>query len=114
MSNKFVAPGILATSPEIHASGEDKPEPANSQLGIRRSLLSTLYMTQHTVSCFMLLRHLMVCAFALARASAGSNMAASIAMMAITTSSSIRVNPGSCPRRAETEFGGTEPDGITL
>ncbi len=42
-------------------------------------------------TCFRLLTQLMRWARALARASAGSNMAARIAMMAITTNNSIRV-----------------------
>jgi hypothetical protein len=41
----------------------------------------------------MLFRHFVRFALALARESAGSNMLARIAMMAITTSNSINVNP---------------------
>ena len=41
----------------------------------------------------MLLRQEMPCALILALAKAGNNMAARMAMMAITTSNSMRVNP---------------------
>src|SRR5260370_32816765 len=44
-------------------------------------------------TCFKLLRHWMRLALSLALARAGNNIAARIAMMAITTSSSINVNP---------------------
>ena len=42
----------------------------------------------------MLLMHLMDLALSFARASAGNSMLARMAMMAITTSNSIKVNPG--------------------
>ena len=45
------------------------------------------------VSCRRLLMQPMPCAFCLALANAGSSMAARMAMMAMTTSSSIKVNP---------------------
>src|SRR5881394_1985163 len=45
------------------------------------------------VICFTLLRHRACWALALADASAGRSIAARIAMMAITTKSSINVNP---------------------
>src|SRR5690242_16999582 len=63
-------------------------------LGTSTSLLSTVYMCQHNPSCFRLLRHCVVCALLLARESAGSSSPARIAMIAITTSNSIKVNPG--------------------
>src|SRR5438045_615757 len=43
--------------------------------------------------CLRLLAHLIFCAFNLAPASAGNNIAARMAMMAMTTSNSIKVNP---------------------
>jgi hypothetical protein len=49
-------------------------------------------MMKPVTNCLELLMHEMPKAFFLALASAGSNMAASIAMIAITTSSSIKVN----------------------
>src|ERR1035437_8564778 len=49
--------------------------------------------------CLKLLRHWMRLAFSLAFARAGNNMAARMAIMAMTTSSSIRVKP---PLRAVT------------
>src|SRR6202012_2732897 len=50
------------------------------------------YIVHPKASCFWLLKHVACCARFLAEAKAGNNMAARIAMMAITTSSSIRVN----------------------
>ena len=50
-------------------------------------------MCQHNCNCLKLLRQLMVLAFSLALDSAGNSRAARMAMMAMTTSSSIRVNP---------------------
>src|SRR5437667_433773 len=50
-------------------------------------------MTQHSVSCFRLLTQAMAWALVLALLNAGNNIAAKMAMMAITTSSSMRVNP---------------------
>jgi len=50
-----------------------------------------MYMKFARVSCLRLLVHLIECALVLARESAGSNMEARIAMIAITTSSSIKV-----------------------
>src|ERR1700677_2716437 len=49
-------------------------------------------MIHPKVNCFKLLRHLIPCACCLDLANAGSNNAAKIAIMAITTSNSIRVN----------------------
>src|SRR5437667_2342276 len=55
-------------------------------------------MIQASANCFVLLIHCRPCAFALALPSAGRSIEARIAMMAITTNSSINVN-------AETRFG---------
>src|ERR1022692_4465436 len=52
---------------------------------------SSAYITQQSCICFILFKHCVFCAAFFARPSAGSNMAARMAMMAITTSSSIRV-----------------------
>ncbi len=43
--------------------------------------------------CFRLLIHLILCALLFAADKAGSNIAARMAMMAMTTSSSIKVKP---------------------
>src|SRR5882672_1793869 len=56
-----------------------------------KSLLSPGYIAQPSVSCFRLLTHWIWRALSLARLSAGSSMAARMAMMAITTSNSMRV-----------------------
>src|ERR1051326_4466898 len=61
--------------------------------GGRRSLLSSQYICQQICNCFRLFRHCVVLALALARASAGRSIAARMALMAMTTNSSIRVNP---------------------
>src|SRR6266571_8844536 len=50
-------------------------------------------MIQHSPNCFMLLRHAMPWALVFALASAGNSKPARRAMMAITTRSSMRVNP---------------------
>src|SRR5215475_4628743 len=54
--------------------------------------LSVVYMATPIINCFSLLMQLMPSALVLARAKAGSNIAAKMAMMAITTNNSIRVN----------------------
>jgi hypothetical protein len=50
-------------------------------------------MVQASASCFWLLKHTAAVAFCFALLRAGNSIAARMAMMAITTSSSIRVNP---------------------
>ena len=61
--------------------------------GGKKSPLSLAYMIKPKPICLLLLRHLVVKAFVLALASAGSTIAARMAMIAMTTNSSIRVNP---------------------
>src|SRR2546428_463127 len=61
-------------------------------LGGKRSRWSTAYKWQQVSSCFRLFRQAMLNAFSLALASAGKSSAAKIAIMAMTTSSSIKVN----------------------
>src|SRR5665213_1844080 len=65
----------------------------SSPFGANLPLLSCAYMIQPRPSCFILLIHWMPCAFCLALDKAGSSIAARIAMMAMTTSNSIKVNP---------------------
>jgi hypothetical protein len=72
-------------------SGAAAPLP-KIQLGTSFSLLSFAYRHQQRLSCFALLTQRMLVALALALVNAGSSMAAKIAMIAITTSSSIKVN----------------------
>src|SRR5690242_5631248 len=50
-------------------------------------------MTLASVNCLISLRQLVCCALRLALDKAGSNIAARMAMMAMTTSNSINVNP---------------------
>src|SRR5688500_18738418 len=50
-------------------------------------------MSQAIPCCLRLETHLIFCAFSLALASAGSSMLARMAMIAMTTSNSIRVKP---------------------
>src|SRR5262245_57444394 len=57
------------------------------------SRLSPAYMIHATVSCRLSLMHEEAKAFIFALLKAGRSIAARIAMMAITTSSSINVNP---------------------
>src|SRR6266576_2043317 len=52
-----------------------------------------MYMFHERPSCRRLLRQIVPVALSLARVNAGSSMAARIAMMAMTTRSSIRVKP---------------------
>src|SRR6266571_1106160 len=54
--------------------------------------LSSLYMAEAMPICLWLLKQLMVLAFCFALVKAGSNIAARIAIIAITPSSSISVN----------------------
>src|SRR5438105_9219602 len=63
-----------------------------------QSALSAVYITQTVESCFSLFVHCTRLAAALARASAGRSIAARIAIMAITTSSSMSVKPGAADR----------------
>src|SRR5512147_2150896 len=57
------------------------------------SALSSAYIIHATWSCFTLVWHEARWAEALARPNTGNNMLASIAMMAMTTSSSMSVKP---------------------
>src|SRR5260370_9465525 len=69
-----------------------EPEVLVSKL-ITFSLLSSQYMLQARASCFSLLKQEAINAFCLALARAGSSIAARMAMIATTTSNSMRVNP---------------------
>src|ERR1700753_1704925 len=84
---------LMAMLPRIQElTDESNASCALMSLGANPPLLSAEYMTQQMPICLRLLRQLVVTAFALARLNAGSNMAARMAMIAMTTSSSIRVN----------------------
>src|SRR5438445_6548435 len=61
-----------------------------------RSLLSLRYICQASMICLELLMHEIACALIFALLNAGSSIAARMAMIAITTSSSIRVNALIC------------------
>src|SRR5207248_10259168 len=83
--------------------------------GGRRSWLSTAYKCQQTESCLRLLKQLTVLDLSLALVNAGSSIAARMAMMAITTSSSMSVNPGGGSEvtplnRSADPFRGLAPD----
>src|SRR5689334_21168441 len=69
------------------------PPPKGLPIKGNRSLLSSANIRKAMPVCFVLLRHLIWIALALAFDKEGRRMAAKIAMMAITTSSSMRVNP---------------------
>src|ERR1035437_7153349 len=66
---------------------------ARSPFGTSLLLLSPSYIIQPSPNCRRLLMHDIPCAFCFALDSAGSSIAASMAMMAMTTSSSINVKP---------------------
>src|SRR5436190_24232056 len=68
-----------------------EPAPSDNWFRGKRSLLSLGYMKQARPSCLRLFTHLICCAFTLALLSAGNSIEARIAMLAITTSSSIKV-----------------------
>ena len=67
--------------------------------GGKKSRFSTTYSIEATINCFSLLMQAMPVAFWRALASAGKSMPAKIAMMAMTTSSSINVKPADCCER---------------
>src|ERR1017187_9736413 len=80
-----VLPTVLSPT-----SVEAPPEAEASDIGLFPSL-SIPKVRKERPTCLRLLVQLMRCALALARARAGSNKAARMAMMAITTNNSIRV-----------------------
>src|ERR1041384_136564 len=65
--------------------------PTTELLGASKSALSVAYKCQQISSCFTLFKQLVVQAWSLALESDGNNSAARIAIMAITTKSSISV-----------------------
>src|SRR5438045_1513734 len=77
-------------SPRIQVLVEELPR---ARFGTSRPPLSEAYITQQRLSCLWLLMQLVVSARSLALPSAGSNIAARMAMMAMTTNSSIKVKP---------------------
>src|SRR5450759_4835399 len=60
-------------------------------LGVILSSLSSAYSCQQSCNCFVLVKQAVMCALLFALANAGNNIAARIAMMAMTTRSSIKV-----------------------
>src|SRR5690606_20694219 len=79
--------GMTATLPLIQACGSVR------KFGTMLSSLSWAYITQASWSCLRLLRHFVAPALALALLKAGNNIPARIAMIAMTTNSSIKVKP---------------------
>ncbi len=75
-------------------------EPA-AELSLMALPQSETYMVLARASCFRLLVQLDCCAFAFALANAGKSIAARMAMMAMTTSNSIRVK--ACDRHREVQ-----------
>ena len=82
--------GLAAASPTTHEHGAASVPIL--QFRARLWLLSSKYMLQQRVSCLRLFRQEVVLAFSFDLASAGSNIPARIAIIAITTSNSINVN----------------------
>ncbi|MDB6036736.1 MAG: DNA-binding response regulator [Verrucomicrobiales bacterium] len=75
------------------------PGKAFPQIGLgMKSWLSVVYITVASPSCLLLLRQVVRTARALADAIAGNSILARIAIMAITTSNSMRVNARECAR----------------
>src|SRR5438552_9464133 len=80
-------------------------EVKSSPGGARIWRLSSGYIKQPTWICFRLLMHKIACARILAWLSAGKSMAARMAMIAMTTSSSIKVKAGLRRRFIERRIG---------
>src|ERR1017187_4272148 len=81
--------------PTTHDPGAEPaavPGTTSQRLGGSVSLSSSTYNCQPVCNCFKLFKHDVCSACCLARAKAGNSSTASIAMMAMTTSSSINVN----------------------
>ena len=70
-------------------------------VGAKESLLSIEYICQARTNCFWLLAQAAPVALDFALAKAGKSMPAKIAMMAMTTSNSMRVKPELLNRRPE-------------
>src|ERR1043166_7446117 len=89
-----VVVSVFAWSGHHEMSFASAPPPMSitELLGGKRSRLSTAYRCQQTSSCLRLLRQFTAVAFSLALAIPGKSSAASMAMIAITTSSSTSVN----------------------
>src|SRR6266699_1168677 len=98
----FVVSRSVLALPSTQLPGAPPASPPPS-LGGNRPSLSSRYVSQPTVNCLRLLRQATSYALVLARERTGSSMAARIAIMAITTRSSIRVNArnGGTPRIGE-------------
>src|SRR5579862_2199914 len=75
------------------------------QLFMSTPWLSSEYITQPSSTCLILFEQAVACALPLARDSAGSNVAAKIAMIAMTTNSSIRVKPRDQPEASPSTIG---------
>src|SRR5258708_14656355 len=82
---------VLLDAITLEPIASEKPPLAEGTRIGKASPLSRAQVLKDNPTCFRLLVQLMRCARALARASAGSNMAAKMAIMAITTSNSINV-----------------------
>ena len=91
--------------------GTSRPAPGGVQLAApgNRSPLSAAYNFHASINCLVLFMQEMPVALDFALANAGRSIPAKIAMMAMTTSSSIRVNPGDrrrrCPHRGDVFIG---------
>jgi hypothetical protein len=98
------APDPLAR--EFHSSRQPVRHSRKCSKLSSNSLSSSAYIIQPRASCFSLLRHAPCVARCFALANAGSNMAARMAMIAMTTRSSISVKPpGVLRRRRHCEAG---------
>jgi len=88
-----VVKSVCAFPTTQHPGGllADSPGTADNWFGGKSWLFSSGYMIQASWRFLRLFRQAMDCALALALANAGNNKPARIAMMAITTSNSIKV-----------------------
>src|ERR1035437_4814545 len=82
----------LPTTHEPGAEAAAWPVAPFQRFGGMASLFSATYISQPVCNCLRLLAHRIRCAHSFALDNAGSSSAASIAIMAMTTNNSIKVN----------------------
>src|SRR5688572_471672 len=91
MLTMFVSVRAFPTTQE--SSLASSPHGPFTPFGAKRPSLSSAYMVQQSVSCLRLFAQLTCCPLFFALESAGISKLARIAIIAITTSSSIKLNP---------------------
>src|SRR5581483_4064418 len=109
---RFVSTFAWSGHQEIPTDAVPPPISEIELFGASRSALSSEYRCQQALSCLRLLMQFTVCALALARASTGRSREARMAIMAMTTSSSIRVKAletGRADRSCQRSVAGSTP-----